>query len=74
MDDEFNVTEKVDKTFDKVDKNKDGFLQLDEVKDDLEEKKQKTTDEDLQAVVRVGDTDKDGKLSKKEMTDFVNEV
>jgi len=62
-----NVTGEVDKTFEKLDTDKDGLISLDELKAGLDNLQQTYSDEELKLVMKVVDADKDHKISRKEL-------
>ena len=66
-----NVTSEVDKTFAKLDTNSDSYLSKDELKKGLDSLQQTYTDEELQQVLDLADSDKDGRISKKELSAYI---
>ena len=58
-----NVTLEVDQTFAKLDTNSDSYLSKDELKKGLDSLQQTYTDEELQQVLDLADSDKDGRIS-----------
>jgi len=66
-----NVTDEVDKTFAKLDTNSDSYLSKDELKKGLDSLQQTYSDEELQQVLDLADSDKDGRISKKELSAYI---
>jgi len=66
-----NVTSEVDKTFAKLDTNSDSYLSKDELTKGLDSLQQTYTDEELQQVLDLADSDKDGRISKKELSAYI---
>lgn len=66
-----NVTSEVDKTFAKLDTNSDSYLSKDELKKGLDSLQQTYSDEELQQVLDLADSDKDGRISKKELSAYI---
>ena len=66
-----NATLAVDQTFTKLDTNSDAYLSKDELKKGLDSLQQTYTDEELQRVLDLADSDKDGRISKKELSDYI---
>jgi Ca2+-binding EF-hand superfamily protein len=55
----------------KLDKNGDGFISKDELKDGLDALQQEYTDKELLQIIEIVDSDKDGRISKLELKEFV---
>jgi len=66
-----NVTDEVDKTFAKLDTDTDSYLSKDELKKGLDSLQQTYSDEELQQVLDLADSDKDGRISKKELSAYI---
>ena len=65
------MTDEVDKTFAKLDTNSDSYLSKDELKKGLDSLQQTYSDEELQQVLDLADSDKDGRISKKELSTYI---
>jgi Ca2+-binding EF-hand superfamily protein len=66
-----NVTLTVEQTFTTLDTNSDSYLSKDELKKGLDSLQQTYTDEELQRVLDLADSHKDGRISKKELSDYI---
>jgi len=66
-----NATLAVDQTFTTLDTNSDSYLSKDELKKGLDSLQQTYTDEELQQVLDLADSDKDGRISKKELSAYI---
>lgn len=61
----------VDQTFIKLDSNTDGYLSKDELKAGLDSLQQSYTDKELQEVLNLADSDKDGRISQNELSSYI---
>jgi Ca2+-binding EF-hand superfamily protein len=57
-----------------LDKNVDGVISEDELKAGLDSQQQIYTDIELKQILRVADLNFDGKISHKELTEFVKSI
>ena len=68
----------VDKFFEQADKNKDGKLTKDEIKEFFQysgkSHHQKYTDEEINKAFEKADANKDGSLTREELVDFLNSI